>query len=159
MKKYELISKVSLWVLLAIGVVISALVFLGGNQAEGLLVAGDTLDIPVYTDLFLSWNYALAGIAVLTTIAFVVAGFVALFKKDAKRAMVTLCVVCAFVLLFVLCWFLGSPEKLEIIGYEGTDNQGAWAQLADMMMFATYALLAGTLVTIIVGAICTRIKK
>lgn len=159
MKKYELISKISLWVLLLIGIVISALVFLGGNADEGLEVAGDILDIPVFTDLFLGWNYALAGIAVLVTLAFVLAGFVAMFKKDKVAAIKSLCVVVAFVLLFVVCWFLGSSEKIEIIGYDGTDNQGFWAQLADMMMFASYALVAGVVACIAWGAVYTRIKK
>ena len=145
MKNYSLISKVTLWVLLAIGLIISAMVFLGGNEAVGLEVAGDELAVPKFTNLFLNWNYILFGIAVLVTLVFVVAGFCRQFKADKKKALFTLCVLIAFVLLFVICWFLGSPEKIQIIGYEGTDNQGFWAQLSDMMMFASYALVCGVI--------------
>ena len=74
-------------------------------------------------------------------------------KADKKKAMFSLCVLIAFVLLFVICWFLGSPEKIQIIGYEGTDNQGFWAQLSDMMMYASYALVCGVIIAIIYGAI------
>ena len=151
MKNYSLISKVTLWVLLAIGLIISAMVFLGGNDGVGYEVAGDMLDVPKFTNLFLNWNYILFGIAVLVTLVFVVAGFCRQFKADKKKALFTLCVLIAFVLLFVICWFLGSPEKIQIIGYEGTDNQGFWAQLSDMMMFASYALVCGVIIAIVYG--------
>ncbi|MBR3647496.1 MAG: hypothetical protein IKN59_03795 [Paludibacteraceae bacterium] len=159
MKNYSLISKVTLLTLLAIGIIVSAMVFLGGNEAGGLEVAGDTLSVPVFTNLFLNWNYILLGLALLATFVFVVAGFINSFQADKKKALFTLCVLVAFVLLFVICWLLGSPEKIQIIGYEGTDNQGFWAQLADMMMFASYALVCGVILSIIGGFIYTRVKK
>ncbi|MBR4547302.1 MAG: hypothetical protein IKO66_04550 [Paludibacteraceae bacterium] len=153
MKNYSLISKVTLWVLLAIGIIISAMVFLGGTDGVGYEVAGDTLDVPKFTDLFLNWNYILLCLAILVTLIFVVMGFCRQWKADKKKAMFSLCVLIAFVLLFVICWFLGSPEKIQIIGYEGTDNQGFWAQLSDMMMYASYALVCGVIIAIIYGAI------
>ena len=153
MKNYSLISKVTLWVLLAIGIIISAMVFLGGNEAVGLEVAGDELAVPKFTNLFLNWNYILLCLAILVTLIFVVIGFCSQWKADKKKAMFSLCVLIAFVLLFVICWFLGSPEKIQIIGYEGTDNQGFWAQLSDMMMYASYALVCGVIIAIIYGAI------
>lgn len=158
MKNYSLISKITLWVLLLVGVVISAMIFAGGSN-DTLEVAGDYLAIPVYTNLFLNWNYILLGLAVLVTVVFVIAGFIAQLKKDTKKALVTLGIVILFVALFVVCWFLGSPEKINIIGYEGTDNQGFWAQLADMMMYASYALVCGVILSIICGAVVSRIKK
>ena len=153
MKNYSLISKVTLWVLLAIGIIISAMVFLGGNEAVGLEVAGDELAVPKFTNLLLNWNYILLCLAILVTLIFVVIGFCRQWKADKKKAMFSLCVLIAFVLLFVICWFLGSPEKIQIIGYEGTDNQGFWAQLSDMMMYASYALVCGVIIAIIYGAI------
>ena len=159
MKNYSMISKVTLWVLLAIGIIISAMVFLGGTDGVGYEVAGDTLDVPKFTDLFLNWNYFLLLLAIAVTLVFVIAGFCRQYKADKKKAMFTLCVLIAFVLLFVICWFLGSPEKIQIIGYEGTDNQGFWAQLADMMMFASYALVCGTIIAIIYGAVRTMMLK
>ena len=153
MKNYSLISKVTLWVLLAIGIIISAMVFLGGNEAVGLEVAGDELAVHPFTTLFLTWNYILPCLAILVTLIFVVIGFCRQWKADKKKAMFSLCVLIAFVLLFVICWFLGSPEKIQIIGYEGTDNQGFWAQLSDMMMYASYALVCGVIIAIIYGAI------
>ena len=159
MKNYNMISRITLWVLMAFGIIATAIFFLGGNQVEGYEVAGDMLAVPNYTNLFLFTNYAYFCLVLLVTVCFVCIGFFNLFKQDKKKAVSTLCVLVAFVLLFVVCWFLGSPEKIDIIGYEGTDNQGFWAQLADMMMFVCYALVCGVLCSIAWGAIYTRMKK
>ncbi|MBQ0034591.1 MAG: hypothetical protein KBS77_04780 [Bacteroidales bacterium] len=159
MKKYDLIPKVSLWVLMIFGIIAAAFLFLGGNTAEGYEVAGDILAVPNFTNLFLGTNYVYFLLVLLVTLFFVIVAFAGNFKKDSKKAIFTLCVLAAFVLLFVVCWFLGSPEKLDIIGYEGTDNQGFWAQLSDMMIYACYALVAGVVGCIVWGAIYTRVKK
>jgi len=98
-------------------------------------------------------------LAVLATLVFVIIGFCRMFQADKKKALFMLGVVVAFVLLFVICWALGSPEKINIIGYEGTDNQGFWAQLADMMMYASYALVCGTIIAIIYGWVHSLMLK
>ena len=122
-------------------------------------MAGDILNVPVFTNLFLYWNYILLAIAILVTLVAVCASFVLKFKMNKKSALATLGVVCGFVLVVVVCWFLGSPEQVHIIGYEGTDNVGAMAQMTDAIMYLTYILLAGVLITICWGAVYTRIKK
>lgn len=159
MKNLNLIPKITLWVLLAVGVVVSVMFYAGGNEAMGLEVAGDILNVPVFTGLFLNWNYILLGIAICVTIYAVIASFILKFKQNKKKALATLGVVCGFVLVAVVCWFLGSPEEMHIIGYEGTDNVGAMAQMSDAIMYMTYILLCGVICTICWGAIYTRIKK
>lgn len=159
MKDFGKLSKISLWALMLIGVVVAVVFFLAGNEAEGYEVAGDILAVPKCTGLFLTWNYVLFALAILATLVFVCAGFVSSFKQDKKQALTTLGVLVGFVLLFVICWLLGSPEKLHIIGYEGTDNQGFWANLSDMMIYATYALVLGTICTLVWGVIYSKLKK
>lgn len=159
MKKYDLISKVTLGVLMLIGILAALIFFVGGNEAEGYEVAGDILAVPNYTNLFLFTNYLLFALVLCVTLYFVIKGFVETCKVDMKKAMSQLAVVVGIVLLFVVCWIIGSPEKLDIIGYDGEDNQGFWAQLSDMMIYVTYVLLAATVGTICWGAVYTRIKK
>lgn len=154
----EKLPKYLLWCLLLVGIVIAATFF--GMGSEGTLeVAGDYLDIPKGTGIFMAWNYILVAIALVATLCAACASFVGTFKADTKKAVKSLCVIVAFVLLFVVCWALGSSEEIEILGYDGTDNVGFWPKLADMMMFAVYALVAGTVGAIIWGAVYTRIKK
>ena len=155
MKNYKLIPKIALWSLLALGIVFVAMFFLGGSNGS-LEVAGDYLDIPRFTDAFLIWNYILFGLVVLITLAVVVVEFVNNLKTNRRKAFMTLGVVCGFIVLACVCWFLGSPEKIHIVGYEGTDNEGAWAQLADAVIYACYFLIIATIGTMIWGWAYTK---
>ncbi len=158
MKNYKMIPKITLWTLLALGIAVIAAFFLGGNSGA-MEVAGDFLDIPKFSDLFLTWIYILLGIAVLITLCVLVVKLGSDFKYNPKRAIRSLCVVVGAVLLCVVCWLMGSPEKLQIIGYEGTDNVGFWAQMADAVMYLVYILFAATIITVIVGACISRSRK
>ncbi len=155
MKDYKMLPKIALWSLLALGIVFIALFFLGGSNGS-LEVAGDFLDIPRFTDAFLIWVYILVGLVVLITLAVVCIEFANNWKTNRKKAYTTLGVVAGFVVLALLCWFLGSPEKIHIVGYEGTDNEGAWAQLADAVIYACYFLITATICTMIWGIIYTK---
>ncbi|MBO5674398.1 MAG: hypothetical protein J6S09_08950 [Paludibacteraceae bacterium] len=158
MKNYKLIPKVTLWVLMVVGIVASVLFFVGGSEGS-LEVAGDFLDIPKFTDILLYWNYVLVGVVILVTFGFVIAKLIETFKVDAKRGLVSVGVVLAAVALCVLCWVLGSPDKIEILGYEGTDNEGTMARMSDAIMYLTYILTASTVVALVWGVIYTRVKK
>ncbi len=158
MKNYKLIPKIALWTLLLLGIVVIALFFLGGSSGS-LEVAGDFLDVPRHSDLFLGWIYILLGLAVLITLCVLVVKLGSDFKFNPKSAIRSLCVVGGAVVLCIICWMMGSPEELHIIGYEGTDNVGFWAQLADAVMYLVYILFTATIATVIVGAIISRSRK
>lgn len=150
MQNYKLISKITLWVLLAIGIIVSIMFYAGGSQGS-LEVAGDFLDIPKFSDLMLNWNYILFALACICTLGFVCREFVKTLRTDMKKAIRQLAVVIAFVLLIIICWSLGSPDKVNIIGYEGTDNVGNMARLSDACIYLTYILLCGTIIAVIFG--------
>ena len=158
MKNYKMIPKITLWSLLALGIIVIAMFFLGGSSGS-LEVAGDFLNVPKFSDLFLTWIYILLGIAVLITLCVMVTKLASDFKYNRKKAIQSLCVVGGAVLLCIICWLMGSPEELHIIGYEGTDNVGFWAQMADAVMYLVYILFAATIITVIVGAAISRSRK
>ncbi len=157
MKNYSLITKITLWVLLLVGVVVSIMFFVGGSEGS-LEVAGDFLDIPLHTNTLLIWGYVLFGIAILATLVAVVASFVRTFKADKKKGWKQVAVLCLFVVVLLASWFLGSPEKVEILGYEGTENVGSWAQLTDAVMYSIYILFGATIAVLVWGAIHTGRK-
>lgn len=159
MKNLNLIPKITLWVLLILGVIISGVFYFGGNEAVGLEVAGDILNVPSFTGLFLNWNYILLAIVIFVTIIAVIASFIVNFQKDKKKAFTSLGILCGFVVVALICWFLGSPEEMKILGYEGTDNVGTMAQMSDAIMYLVYVLLAGVLCSIVFGFIYKLIKK
>ena len=158
MKNYKLFPKVTLWVLMLVGIVASVMFFAGGSEGS-LEVAGDFLDIPKFSDVLLYWIYALVVLVILATFGFVIAKLVETFKVDPKRGLTSVVVVLAAVGLCALCWFLGSPEKVEILGYEGTDNVGNMARLSDAMMYLVYILTASTVAALVWGVIYTKVKK
>ena len=160
MKNYKLIPKVALWVLMLVGLVAAALFFLGGSGAEQPLeVAGDLLAIPNFTNVLLCWIYVLVALVILVTFGFVIAKLVETFKVDPKKGLVSVGVVLGAVALCALCWVLGSPEKVEILGYEGTDNVGNMARMSDAIMYLVYILTASTVVALVWGVIYTKVKK
>ena len=158
MKNYKLFPKVTLWVLMVVGLIATAMFFLGGSEGS-LEVAGDFLDIPKFSDVLLYWIYALVVLVILATFGFVLAKLVETFKVDPKRGITSLVVVLAAVGLCALCWFLGSPEKIEILGYEGVDNVGNMARLSDAMMYLVYILTAATVAALAWGVVYTKVKK
>ena len=160
MKNYKLIPKVALWVLMLVGLVAAALFFLGGSGAEQPLeVAGDLLAIPNFTNVLLCWIYVLVALVILVTFGFVIAKLVETFKVDPKKGLVSVGVVLGAVALCALCWVLGSPEKVEILGYEGTDNVGNMARMSDAIMYLVYILTASTVAALVWGVIYTKVKK
>ena len=158
MKNYKLFPKVTLWVLMLVGIVASVMFFAGGSEGS-LEVAGDFLNIPKFTDTLLYWIYVLVALVILVTFGFVIAKLIETFKVDPKRGLVSVAVVLGAVALCALCWFLGSPEKVEILGYEGTDNVGNMARMSDAIMYLVYILTASTVVALVWGVIYTKVKK
>ncbi|MDY2942635.1 MAG: hypothetical protein SOT07_02910 [Paludibacteraceae bacterium] len=158
MKNYKLLPKITLWVLLIIGVIFSVMFYAGGSAGTHE-VAGDFLDIPRFSDLFLTWNYILLAIVILVTLGVVIVEYFKNWKYDKKKAIVSSCVVLGFVALIALCWGLGSDAKIEIVGYEGTDNEGFMARLSDAIIYLCYILAVGTIGSMIFGLIFTRLRK
>ncbi len=158
MKNYKMIPKITLGVLMALGIICSVMFYVGG--AEGTLeVAGDFLNIPRFSNLFLVWNYVLVILVCLITLGVVVWEFVKTYKVDKKKALTGLGVVIAFIALVVICWFLGSPEEVKIVGYEGHDNVGTMAQMSDACLWLTYILTFATIAAMVWGVIYTKNKK
>ena len=143
---------------MVVGIVATALFFLGGSEGS-LEVAGDFLDIPKFTNALLFWIYALVVLVILVTFGFVIAKLVETFKVDPKKGLVSVGVVLGAVALCALCWVLGSPEKIEILGYEGTDNVGNMARMSDAIMYLVYILTASTVAALVWGVVYTKVKK
>lgn len=161
MKRFiELFPKIVLGILLLGCACFSAVVVftIGGNEGT-LEVAGDILDIPNYTDPLFYFCYVLLGLAILASLYSVGVEFIGKCKSDKKAAIKSVCGILLLAIICVVCWFLGSPEEIQILGYEGSENVGFWAQMTDTVLYATYILAAVTVVVIIWGFVHTQIKK
>ena len=156
-KFIEKLPKFTLLAFVVITLVIAGF-FIFGGQTEVEGNGGELLSTPVHTEMFLNWTYALFAIAVVATLVAAVFTFVTNFRKNPKKGIGTLAVLVVFALVFVVSWFLGSPEELTIVGYEGTDNVGFWAQYSDMCMYATIIFASATILALLGSTLYSKIK-
>ena len=156
-KFIENLPKYTLWALFAISLVVSGIFIFGGSmEVEGN--AGEMLSTFVHTNLFLNWTYILFALTVVITLVAAISSFITTFTQNPKKGIATLAVLVVFALVFVVSWFLGSPEELTIVGYEGTDNVGFWAQYSDMCLWATIIFSAATILALVGSILYSKIK-
>lgn len=154
------LPKLALYVLGVLSAIIIVMFFAGLGNAEFLSPnTGEYLTDSTYTDLLLWWAYILFGIALVITLLFTIIRFCKLFAENPKKAIRMLVVLVVFAAVFVISWAVGSPERLEIVGYDGTQNEGFWAQFSDMIIFTAYTLFAATILAWLGSTIYSKIKK
>lgn len=156
-KIVEKTSGISVLILGIVSVLLVVLMYVGGN-AESLMVGEDALTVPKFTDPLLYWSYFLLALTIGITLFLTLFAFVKQLKESPAAALKTLLPLIAFILVFVVSWFLGSGEKLSIIGYEGTENEGVWAKFSDMLIYTSYALFAGLAITIVGASLYRKYK-
>jgi len=144
--------------LVSVSIILVALIYVGGNAESIDNIAGEALTVPRFTDALLYWSYVLVILAVCITIFGAILGYVKDFISNPVSAVKSLIPIALFVLLFVIAWNLSSGEKLSIIGYEGTENEGSWAQFSEMVIYAIYALFAAIGLTIVGARVYVSLK-
>jgi hypothetical protein len=156
----KIVEKVSGFTVLLLGIVsviLVALIYLGGN-AESLMVGEESLTVPKFTDPLLYWSYLLVVLAIGITISLTIYGFVKTLIASPAAALKSLMPLIVFAIIFVVSWFLGSAEKISIIGYEGTENEGFWAKFSDMLIYSSYVLFVALIVTIVGASVYRKVK-
>jgi hypothetical protein len=156
-KIVERISGVTVMLLGLVSVLLVVLMYAGGN-AESLMVGEEALTVPKFTDPLLYWSYFLLVLTLGLTLVLTLYGFVKQLIDHPASALKTLIPLVLFALVFVVSWFLGSAEKISIIGYEGTDNEGFWAQFTDMLIYSSYALFIALTLTIVGASVYRKYK-
>ncbi len=157
LNKLNLITKITLWVLFAVSIVVGALVFVGGDGTP-LEVGGESLWQPKFTDTLIYWTYVLLALSLLITVVLSLVQFVQSFVANPKKGLKTLLILVVFVAVFVISWVAGSADEITIVGYEGTDNQGFWARFTDMCIYSIYILASGTVLALLGSMIYSKIK-
>ncbi|GAB1416204.1 hypothetical protein MASR2M117_16100 [Paludibacter sp.] len=123
-----------------------------------LSAAGEDMHVPILTDTILYWTYILFVLAIAVTLAFAIYQFVKSLISNPVSALKSLIPVLLFIGIFVVSYILGNSEKISIIGYEGNQNEGVWAQLTDMFLYTSYSLMVLLVLTIFGARIYTNFK-
>jgi len=130
-----------------------------GQGSESIeSAAGESMHVPVLTDAIIYWSYILLGVTIFVTIFMAVIQFIKSLKLNPGSALKSLIPIVFFFAVFIITFFLGSGEKMSIIGYEGTQNEGVWAQITDMFLYTSYTLMAVLILTIFGSRIYTSLK-
>lgn len=145
-----------LYVLFAAILVVIGLFFFGGDAKDGAVIMGVDPEMwqPAYTDALLYLTYALFAIVSISAVV----SFFHFLVSNPKASMGSLYVLAGSIVVLAITWFMGSPEKLEIISYSGTDNVGFWAQATDMFLYSLYTLFVVAIVCMLLGAIKKKLS-
>lgn len=153
------LPQISLIVFGLLSIIASVLFFVGlGDETFISPNTFEEMTDSSFSDLFLGWAYVLFAIAFCLVIIFSVIGFVKNFKDAPKKAVRTLVVLIVLVAVFVISWACGSADELKIVGYDGGQNVGFWAQFSDMIIFTAYTLVAATIIALAGSVIYSKVK-
>ena len=130
------------------------------GQGSGTIesAAGEAIHVPLMTDVVITWLYILFGVALLVSVAVAVSGFVNSMIANPGKALKSLIPVVLFIAVFVISFSTSSGERMSIIGYEGSQNEGTWVKIADMFLYTIYTMFVALLVRIFGSRIYSLFK-
>ncbi len=135
-------------IVMAILMIISACLVIGGYTDKDPLGDGSICDMAIL------WSITLAGLGIIAA-----AASSAISAASDPKSLLKLCI--AIVAAVVVCgifWSLGDETPLQLIGYEGDENQGWWLRVSDKGLFAIYLALALGIISIIASEVYNLIK-
>lgn len=141
MKKAELFAKIVEYVTLIIGFVLVIAAYT--NTASEALVDGSA------TDMSIIWTAILLFVAVLLAVVSTVFATATDTKSLVKMGIGLV----AAVVIIGIFWSISDDTPLNLVGYEGDQNQGAWLKVSDTGIFTTYLCLGGAVLSIVVTEI------
>ena len=147
------LCKYILYFLLVVCTITAGLFFFGGK-----VVSETNVQVPVYTELFLSVLVVVSGAALAVTFLAVITRLAERFRRSPKQGFRS--VIGFFVLFFVMlfCWLMGSGNILSVSAYSGTYNTPVWLKITDMFLYSTYVLIAAAVLLIIGFYIARKIR-
>ena len=147
MKKITKAAKIVLYVLLALSVVLTMLLLLGGTE-------GDINQTPIYTDLIIRFAYVLIVIGIGSILVFEFINLL-LHPANTKKSLLSLGLIGVVV---GIAYTLSDGTPLKIVGYDGNENIPSMLILTDTGLY-TFYILMGIAVLAIVGTEMYRLFK
>lgn len=144
---FGFISKIAMYVLLAISVIFVALAFANSDAA----VAMEDGSVVEWT---LNWAKFMGIFAVVL----VVIAEIINILQDTKLLIKAGIVVAGLAALLGIFWALADGTPLNLVGYEGTDNTEFWLKVADTSIFTAYTAFGAAIVSILATEIYQMFK-
>ncbi len=107
-----------------------------------------------FTGMAISWTI---GIFVLGIIGMIVSAIIAV-AGDKKSLIKSIIMVVVAAIMIAVCWAMSDSTPLVLPGYEGTDNQYPWLNIADTSIYIAYIIGAVAVLSIIGSEIYRMFK-
>jgi len=146
------ISKIAMWVLFGVTIIVAALYFLGGNIDD----SAEYVE-PVFTNALMILMYVFVGIATLLVLAAAIANIALDFKKDKKGAIKSIAGVGALVLVMLISYICSSGAPVSVLGLEEVPTVGT-LKMVDMELYTIYVLLIVAFLFMIFGNFAKKLK-
>jgi len=161
MKNSQKLVSISLYLILAISVIILGVFYYNTSGLQATLKengwAAIAEEMGSSLNLFLGWAYVLIGIAAAAAI---IPSIVQLFTRpqNAVKSAISIVVLAVFVLI-AYALSDGTPfTPKQLPAYDGSDNVPSMLKFGDTMIFTTYFLLAGAVLSIIYAEVSKIFK-
>lgn len=151
LKKISL-SQLTLYVLMAVTIVIACLFYFGGYVDPNAEYAE-----PVYTNALIILMYVLVAIGAVAAVVASVINFAIRIKTDAKQTMRGIIISAVLVLILVITYAVSSGETVAVLG-DSIPLSETWLKLVDMQLYTMYILLGIAIVITLLGSFAKKIK-
>lgn len=151
LKKISL-SQLTLYVLMAVTIVIACLFYFGGYVDPNAEYAE-----PVYTNALIILMYVLVAIGAVAAVVASVINFAIRIKTDAKQTMRGIIISAVLVLILVITYTVSSGETVAVLG-DSIPLSETWLKLVDMQLYTMYILLGIAIVITLLGSFAKKIK-
>ena len=146
------LSRIVLYVLCAITIVITLLFFLGGDVDPN----ADYVE-PVYTNAMINLMYACFFLTAFLAVVSALWQFVIKLQSNKGSAIKTIVSIALTVVVLLIGYFTSSGESITLLGSgEVVDEQTV--RMVDMMITAIYVMMGAGFVLMILGPLAKRIK-
>ncbi|MBR2617778.1 MAG: hypothetical protein IKC81_00480 [Paludibacteraceae bacterium] len=146
------LSRIVLYVLCAITIVITALFFLGGDVDPN----ADYVE-PVYTNAMIGMMYTCFFLTAFLAVVSAVWQFIIKLQSNKNSAIKTVVSIGLTVLVLVVSYFVSSGESITLLGTgEVVDEQTI--RTVDMMIYTIYTMVGAAILLMIFGPLAKKIK-
>ncbi|NCC98414.1 MAG: hypothetical protein EOL95_01755 [Bacteroidia bacterium] len=147
------ISTITLYVLFAVTVIVSALFFFGGNVDP----SAEYVE-PVFTQELIYLMYAFVAIAAVIVLGFQLWQFLLKLKSNPKHAIKSVAAIAILFVLLLVLYFVSSGEPIKILGIEDVElSYNTW-KLVDMQLYLMYLLTLTGVLLVLAGGFAKKIK-
>ena len=139
------LSRIVLYVLCAITIVVTLLFFMGGDVDPN----ADYVE-PVYTNAMINLMYACFFLTALFAVVSAIWQFVIKLQSNRGSAIKTVVSISLTVLVLVVSYFISTGESITLLGSgEVVDEQTV--RIVDMMIYTIYTMVGAAILLMIVG--------